>query len=270
MTDNTATDLPLAAEFPPATREQWLKLVNGVLKGASFDKSLHEAPPVVRRGGTKTGLFAALGAVALLGGAAAVFFATRPTVITPPVVDFKPIDPKPDPGIKVPPELPKDPDPKPADPTPDPKPADPKPADPKPENPKLPENPGKNPKNPGNTVVNPKNPNDGTSQVERVGDTALLRMARADFASGRLDVAVESLKQIPVASGIHSEAAALQKEINELNALMRQAEGMYAAGDCKGAIPVYKEIVRRNGNITAARQGETRCEKQLPAGVLDP
>jgi len=33
-------DLPLAAEFPPATREQWRALVDGVLKGASFDKAL--------------------------------------------------------------------------------------------------------------------------------------------------------------------------------------------------------------------------------------
>jgi methylmalonyl-CoA mutase len=32
--------LPLAAEFSPATREQWLKLVEGVLKGAPFDKKL--------------------------------------------------------------------------------------------------------------------------------------------------------------------------------------------------------------------------------------
>ena len=38
MTD--ADDLPLAAEFPPATREQWRKLVEGVLKGAPFDKRL--------------------------------------------------------------------------------------------------------------------------------------------------------------------------------------------------------------------------------------
>jgi methylmalonyl-CoA mutase len=34
------TDLSLAPEFPPATREQWLKLVDGVLKGAPFDKKL--------------------------------------------------------------------------------------------------------------------------------------------------------------------------------------------------------------------------------------
>ncbi len=32
--------LALAAEFPPATREQWLTLVEGVLKGASFEKKL--------------------------------------------------------------------------------------------------------------------------------------------------------------------------------------------------------------------------------------
>ena len=38
MTD--ADDLPLAAEFPPATREQWRKLVEGVLKGAPFDQRL--------------------------------------------------------------------------------------------------------------------------------------------------------------------------------------------------------------------------------------
>ena len=31
-------DLMLGAEFPSASREQWLKLVDGVLKGASFDK----------------------------------------------------------------------------------------------------------------------------------------------------------------------------------------------------------------------------------------
>ncbi len=33
-------DLAFAAEFPAATREQWLKLVDGVLKGAPFDKRL--------------------------------------------------------------------------------------------------------------------------------------------------------------------------------------------------------------------------------------
>jgi methylmalonyl-CoA mutase len=35
MTDDPT--LPLAAEFPPATREQWRKLVDGVLKGAPFE-----------------------------------------------------------------------------------------------------------------------------------------------------------------------------------------------------------------------------------------
>jgi len=33
-------DLPLGAEFPAATREKWLELVDGVLKGAPFDKNL--------------------------------------------------------------------------------------------------------------------------------------------------------------------------------------------------------------------------------------
>jgi methylmalonyl-CoA mutase len=37
MTD-PSDDLSLAAEFPPATREQWRKLVEGVLKGAPFEK----------------------------------------------------------------------------------------------------------------------------------------------------------------------------------------------------------------------------------------
>ena len=36
MTDDV-DNLPLAAEFPPATREQWHKLIDGVLKGASFE-----------------------------------------------------------------------------------------------------------------------------------------------------------------------------------------------------------------------------------------
>jgi len=33
-------DLPLAAEFPAATEEQWLRLVDGVLKGAPFERTL--------------------------------------------------------------------------------------------------------------------------------------------------------------------------------------------------------------------------------------
>lgn len=35
-----SADLPLGAEFPSATREQWLKLVDEVLKGAPFDRKL--------------------------------------------------------------------------------------------------------------------------------------------------------------------------------------------------------------------------------------
>jgi methylmalonyl-CoA mutase len=33
-------DLPLAAEFPPATEQQWRKLVDGLLKGAPFERKL--------------------------------------------------------------------------------------------------------------------------------------------------------------------------------------------------------------------------------------
>ena len=39
MTD-AADNLPLAAEFPPATHAQWRKLVDGVLKGAPFEQRL--------------------------------------------------------------------------------------------------------------------------------------------------------------------------------------------------------------------------------------
>src|SRR5689334_6808533 len=35
--------LILAAEFPPATREMWQKLVDGVLKGAPFDRLVSKA-----------------------------------------------------------------------------------------------------------------------------------------------------------------------------------------------------------------------------------
>jgi methylmalonyl-CoA mutase len=40
MTDGSADDVVLAAEFPAAPREQWRKLVEDVLKGASFDSKL--------------------------------------------------------------------------------------------------------------------------------------------------------------------------------------------------------------------------------------
>src|SRR5262249_13170440 len=40
MPDAPADDLPLAAEFPAATRDQWRQLVADVLKGAPFDKRL--------------------------------------------------------------------------------------------------------------------------------------------------------------------------------------------------------------------------------------
>jgi methylmalonyl-CoA mutase len=43
-------DLTLAADFPQATREQWLKLIEGVLKGADFNRKLvgttHDGIPV--------------------------------------------------------------------------------------------------------------------------------------------------------------------------------------------------------------------------------
>src|ERR1700681_704674 len=40
MTDAPADILPLAADFPPASREQWLELVGRLLKGAPFDRKL--------------------------------------------------------------------------------------------------------------------------------------------------------------------------------------------------------------------------------------
>ncbi len=40
MTDASADILPLAADFPPARREQWLELVGRLLKGAPFDRKL--------------------------------------------------------------------------------------------------------------------------------------------------------------------------------------------------------------------------------------
>src|SRR6185295_9247590 len=35
-----AEEIAFAAEFPAASREQWLRLVDGVLKGAPFEKRL--------------------------------------------------------------------------------------------------------------------------------------------------------------------------------------------------------------------------------------
>src|SRR5213593_2217607 len=40
MSDPPADNLPLAAEFPAATRAQWRALVERVLKGAPFDTAL--------------------------------------------------------------------------------------------------------------------------------------------------------------------------------------------------------------------------------------
>src|SRR5450432_2394136 len=40
MTEAPADILPLAADFPPASREQWLELVGRLLKGAPFEGRL--------------------------------------------------------------------------------------------------------------------------------------------------------------------------------------------------------------------------------------
>src|SRR5712691_10539798 len=40
MTDASADDLPLAAEFPAATYAQWRKLAEAALKGARFEERL--------------------------------------------------------------------------------------------------------------------------------------------------------------------------------------------------------------------------------------
>ena len=63
---STTDDLTLAAEFPPATYDDWRKLVDGVLKGAPFEKLIgktadglkidpiytraHNAAPIAGRG----------------------------------------------------------------------------------------------------------------------------------------------------------------------------------------------------------------------------
>jgi methylmalonyl-CoA mutase len=43
MTDRSSFDLKLAAEFPPATRDAWRALVDGVLKGTSYERRLVHA-----------------------------------------------------------------------------------------------------------------------------------------------------------------------------------------------------------------------------------
>jgi methylmalonyl-CoA mutase len=43
-------DLPLAAEFPPATREDWTRLVDGVLKGADFERLVSRSADGLRIG----------------------------------------------------------------------------------------------------------------------------------------------------------------------------------------------------------------------------
>ncbi len=48
MTDAGADDLALAAEFPAATREQWRKLVDHVLKGAPFENLVTETYDGIR------------------------------------------------------------------------------------------------------------------------------------------------------------------------------------------------------------------------------
>ena len=64
----TSLDLPLAADFAPATQDQWRKLVEGVLKGAPFERLVGktyddlEIAPIYAR---------AKGAVPIAGRAAA-------------------------------------------------------------------------------------------------------------------------------------------------------------------------------------------------------
>ena len=48
MTDAPADELALAAEFPPATREQWRKIVAEAVKGASFESLISETYDGVR------------------------------------------------------------------------------------------------------------------------------------------------------------------------------------------------------------------------------
>ncbi|MCC8938041.1 methylmalonyl-CoA mutase small subunit [Bradyrhizobium sp. Arg68] len=65
----TTDDLPLAADFPPATYDDWRKLVDGVLKGAPFEKLVGKTydgvriDPIYRRA-TNTGPIAGRAAAA--------------------------------------------------------------------------------------------------------------------------------------------------------------------------------------------------------------
>ncbi|MGC4117165.1 MAG: protein kinase [Myxococcales bacterium] len=265
---------------PPAPTQTDAKTL---LRAPPVEKTGHaSAPYKVEHGASNTGVYAILGALALLGGGAGLWFgALRPAPA--PVIELKVTEPaKPDP-LKDPPPPPKD-DPKPKAEAPaevrpaDPKPADPRPADPKPvptPNPKV-ANPRPGPSSNPSATSNPTgsgNPDlvplkDATRILEERAHSATLGEATTFYESGELARADKLLEGIPATSERAADAGALRAKIASVRSLLDKANAAESRGDCQTAIKVWDDALRLNRNLKDAQSGKNKCAKSMaPVGL---
>ncbi|MGI5862326.1 MAG: protein kinase domain-containing protein [Myxococcales bacterium] len=110
---------------------------------------------------------------------------------------------------------------------------------------------------------------DDTASVRLLAESAMLAQANNEYLAGRLATAAQMLKAIPADSPMRRKVVDLEKQIDELSALMRRADAHYRKGRCEEAIELYEQVRRRNPGVTAAGQGIARCRREMPAATLE-
>ncbi|HEY3448022.1 MAG TPA: protein kinase [Myxococcales bacterium] len=252
-----------------------------LLRAPPVEKTGHATSPFDRGAAghkpANAGIYAVLGALAILGGGTGLWFGVlRPPPA--PVIEVKVPDvPRPDP-LKDPPPPPKeDPVPKPPDPKPE-TPADPKPADPRPADPKPTPTPNPKPRNP--TPLPTPNPKpdpaptpkpDPSAAVDAIKETRFasdLASGQKAFDRGELSEAASYLSGIPETSERGAAASEMKGRIQSVRTLLEKARAAEGRGDCQGAIGLWDEALRLNGNLKDAHAGRAKCSKAMaPVGL---
>ena len=244
-----------------------------LLRGAPLEKTGHSASPYDRTrpepAPSHAGLFGLLGALALLGGGAGLWFGVLKPQPAAQVIEVKIAEPPKAEPLEVPLALPKE-DPKPPPETAPLQPADPRPANLKPPEPRPNPNPRPADPRPNPTPIPTPRPDPGAA-VDAVRETRFasdLASAEKAYDRGELGEAASYLSGIPDTSERGPAANELKGRIQTVKSLLEKGRAAEAKGDCQGAIALWDQALRLNGGLKEASAGKAKCSKAMaPVGL---
>ena len=218
-----------------------------MMKGKAVEKTAHKASPYDRNkkggeGGSRTPLFAGIGAAAVLllgGGAFLAMSGSKSADAAPQKVAVK--EPEIAPALaRVAPT-----------PAPTPSPA-----------------PTPDPVGTG-TPHTVENSNGGNEAVTLLAHNTLFNQAQNEWVAGRLETCAQMLTSIPLESPVAHQVTELRAKIAEVRGLMERGSSSYARGNCGDAIKFYSEVLKKNPGMQGAQGGISKCKNQMPTGTIE-